>query len=267
MAVLTFLKSALSLKALWLTPLAFIIPCYLLVYESDGQDPEQATEQQARCAYVIVVMAILWLTEAIPIPVTALMPIFLFPLTKTLPAKTISEYYVTDTTMLFLGGLIIAVALEETGLHTRISLGVLRIIGAQPIIMMLGMMGTTWFLSMWISNTAATAMMIPIITAVVGAVREARITSSKKDGNTQEAAEMNRFAKGLALCVAYGANIGGIATLTGTPPNLVLKDVADKMAESLVLIVFLLLVILWLFRSPPNIDGWGILWMYEETKT
>ncbi|XP_053388953.1 Na(+)/citrate cotransporter-like, partial [Mercenaria mercenaria] len=210
---------------------------------------------ESKCAYVITVMAILWLTEAIPIPVTALIPIFLFPLLGVVAAADVSNSYIKDTTMLFLGGLIVAVALEESRLHIRISLCVMMIVGAQPIFLMAGLMATTWFLSMWISNTAATSMMIPIIEAVLQNMEDVRKMSKR--------GELRRVAKAFALSVAYGANIGGIATLTGTPPNLVLKQEADKMREIQVLTVFISLVCLWLFRAPPNITGWGNFFFFR----
>ncbi|CAG2195053.1 SLC13A2_3_5 [Mytilus edulis] len=228
--------------------------------------------KESKCAYGLIVMAVLWLTEALPIPVTALMPVILFPLLDVVPGKTICTFFLNDTSMLFIGGLIVAVAVEEVGLHNRIAMGIVSILGSNPNMLMLGLMLPTWFLSMWISNTAATSMMIPIIVAVMDQVREAeklhgnttdgkdnqayttdQYELQKKNGthsgandvpvsvdeiqinegelNRERAEELKRFGKGLALSVAYGANAGGIATLTGTPPNLILQGQADKIYE------------------------------------
>ncbi|XP_078337687.1 Na(+)/citrate cotransporter-like isoform X2 [Crassostrea virginica] len=260
---LRFLKNLWAIRSLFLVPIAFLLPLKIL---EDG-------ELESRCAYVLVVMAILWLTEALPIPVTALMPVFLIPMFGVLPGKAVCEAYVNDTSMLFLGGLIVAVAVEEVDLHRRIAIGILSVVGSQPNLLMLGLMLPTWFLSMWISNTAATSMMVPIITAVAtqmtelannqnsqngGVVNETfdDIEGSETIGDThvemtngnaslqqdtastspkdekQRAGEMKRMSKGFALCVAYAANVGGVATLTGTPPNLILQGQANELYSS-----------------------------------
>ncbi|XP_061189816.1 Na(+)/citrate cotransporter-like isoform X2 [Saccostrea echinata] len=251
-----FLKNLVALRPLFLVPIAFLAPLPLL---DDGA--------VSRCSYVVVVMAILWLTEALPIPVTALMPVFLIPMFGVLPGKKICAAYVNDTSMLFLGGLIVAVAVEEVNLHKRIAMAILSLVGSQSNLLMLGLMIPTWFLSMWISNTAATSMMVPIITALAtqtveletneitqnGGVKnegfeDMEIDESGKEnegkipnGNTthngnndvkqskRKAAEMKKMSKGFALCVAYAANIGGVATLTGTPPNLILQGQANEL--------------------------------------
>ncbi|KAL5017414.1 hypothetical protein ScPMuIL_007003 [Solemya velum] len=211
-----------------------------------------------RCAYVVIFMSIMWLTEAIPIPATALAPVFLFPMLGVVKGTDIAKYYVSDSTMLFLGGLLLAVAVEEWNLHKRIAVSIIKLIGAHPDMLMIGLMLPTWFLSMWISNTAATAMMVPIITAVTSKVlvlhsqdivgednlgyetdQNSISSNEKSDAVSKEPkpnsdsiplslASMNGITKGLSLCVAYAANIGGIATLTGTPPNIVLQSQADE---------------------------------------
>lgn len=438
-------KHLWSIKGVIIVILAFLLPLDLVATVGSGD------QKQSKCAYVIIVMAILWLTEAVPIPVTALLPIFMFPMLQVAGAREISASYVTDTSMLFLGGLILAVAVEEWNLHKRVAVSVMRLIGSHPSLLMLGLMIPTWFLSMWISNTAATSMMIPIIHAVVCTIEECHLTAyadrgtrnpayqtddssaegsslslsvsgsgsgrntpvrgtnvpqrnmnvsmypsgrkpkNGEDGSTSslsstnetslssssadktsssasstrpilshhkplsssvassqvtifkneshsneslsaETREIHRLAKALALAVAFAANIGGIATLTGTPPNLVLKEMADELyanksgdkgmespitfaswmgfafplslitlilawlwlllyfmhgkcfkrqeqdtkdainkvikrqfdelgfitfAEGTIIVIFLILVILWLFREPPNISGWG----------
>lgn len=266
--------------------------------------------KEARCAYVLMIMALLWLTEALPIPVTALLPVCMFPMAGVLTATAVGQSYFSNTSLLFIGGLVVAIGVEECNLHKRIALMVLRRVGADPKWIMIGLMIPTWFLSMWISNTATAAMMIPIVEAVLEQIKEAsdlgEATDSKsesgmsteleempaekmafldhngpnqpgdkeaktveeglvvpsKDGKhgaadtarrpgdkqQEEAADEEeegeekekekdrkhrlkrqqaKLAKGLSLCIAYAGNVGGIATLTGTPPNLVLKGQTD----------------------------------------
>ncbi|KAG8590356.1 hypothetical protein GDO81_006733 [Engystomops pustulosus] len=213
--------------------------------------------KEASCAYSIILMAVYWCTEVIPLAVTALLPVLLFPMFGILESKHVCMQYLKDTNMLFVGGLIVAVAVEHWNLHKRIALKVLLIVGVRPPLLMLGFMGVTAFLSMWISNTATTAMMVPIVQAVLGQLNNTRQESSILDSEGQtnpamqldeknaipltdiqvvanghiqdisiehkEKKEKKKINKGMMLCVCYAASIGGTATLTGTGPNLVLK--------------------------------------------
>uniref|UniRef100_A0A3Q3MJ86 Solute carrier family 13 member 5-like n=2 Tax=Labrus bergylta TaxID=56723 RepID=A0A3Q3MJ86_9LABR len=257
-------------------------------------------------------MAVYWCTEVLPLAVTALLPTILFPVLGIMQSKDVCMQYLKDTNMLFVGGLMVAVAVEHWNLHKRIALRVLLLVGVRPALLMLGFMGVTAFLSMWISNTATTAMMVPIVQAVLDQLngkvepepsstgqrgivvlhqeRQENTSSilqnnglngrtpsqgnSEKTSSLQEVTpeqkessegqterqeilkpipedkppsdctdsgpvetvrcqmvleelsddedERKTMSKGLLLCVCYAASIGGIATLTGTGPNLVL---------------------------------------------
>uniref|UniRef100_A0A8C8HED5 Solute carrier family 13 member 5a n=1 Tax=Oncorhynchus tshawytscha TaxID=74940 RepID=A0A8C8HED5_ONCTS len=188
---------------------------------------------EAGCAYVIALMAVYWCTEVLPLAVTALLPAVLFPLFGIMESKQVCMQYLKDTNMLFVGGLMMAVAVEKWNLHKRIALRVLLVVGMRPALLMLGFMGVTAFLSMWISNTATTAMMVPIVQAVLEQLNallfhQHTITqlngteAEEQVGEEEEEKERMKMCKGLTLCVCYAASIGGTATLTGTGPNLVL---------------------------------------------
>jgi len=163
---------------------------------------------------VASLMAIWWITEAIPIPATALLPILFFPMLGVLSAKESAAPYADQNIFLFLGGFFIAKAMEKHYLHKRIALNITLLLGTEPKKLILGFMAATAFLSMWISNTATTMMMLPIALAV--------ITHWKKE-------ERPKFGAALSLAIAYSASIGGIATLVGTPPNIVLAGQAKQL--------------------------------------
>merc|ERR1712110_1181589 len=116
-------------------------------------------------------MAVYWVSESLPISVTALIPMVLFPMLGVMPSDKISIQYLKDTNFLLLGGFIIAVAFEKSGLHQRLALTVLKYVGAKPRALLFGFMFSAWFLSMWISNTATTTMMMPMVEAVIQELR------------------------------------------------------------------------------------------------
>ncbi len=167
---------------------------------------------------VAVWMAVWWVTEAVPIPVTALLPIFMFPLTGAVSPTAASAPYANRLVFLFLGGFLLAVAIERWGLHRRIALLTIALVGTSPRRIVLGFMVATAFLSMWISNTATAMLMTPIGLAVVHQTAEL-VERSELDVPT-ERGEF-RFGTTLMLSIAYAASIGGVGTLIGSPPNII----------------------------------------------
>ncbi len=170
-------------------------------------------------AAVAVLMALLWMTEAVPLAVTALLPLVLFPLLGIASSQVVAGRYMNSTVFLLLGGFLIAQAMERWGLHRRIALSVLGFFGGQPIALVLGFITATSFLSMWISNTASTLVMLPIALAVL----------SRFEGLVPPA-KAHRLGIALLLAIAYSASLGGMMTLVGTPPNLVFAKLYGDIA-------------------------------------
>lgn len=158
-------------------------------------------------------MAVWWITEAIPIAVTALLPMVLFPLLNVMPAGDATAAYGHYIVFLFLGGFMLAMAFERWNLHRRIALATIYLIGSDLQFIILGTMVATAGLSMWISNTATSVMMLPIAMAIASQLRDD--PGTKEDENAV-------FGKALMLAIAYAASIGGMGTLIGTPVNGVL---------------------------------------------
>ncbi|TXB66591.1 SLC13 family permease [Phaeodactylibacter luteus] len=163
-----------------------------------------------------------WILEAVPIAVTALLPIILFPLTGALDLKSTTASFGHRYIFLYIGGFMLAIAIERWGLHRRMALHIIQFIGTNVRNIILGFMAATAFLSMWISNTATTVMMLPIGLAVI---------TQLKDNPAAQADENLTFGKILMLAIAYSASIGGIATLIGTPPNLVLAGIVQELYD------------------------------------
>jgi len=193
-------------------PLAFIF--ILLFFHPEGLNP-RANAILASTIWI----AIWWITEAIPIAVTALLPIVLFPLTGGLGLSETTASFGHKYVFLYIGGFIIAIAIQKWNLHKRIALNIINLIGTNVVTIILGFMMATAFMSMWISNTATAVMMLPIALAIV--------TQLKDDPNTIEKENLI-FGKALMLGIAYSASIGGLSTLIGTPPNLVLAGVVEE---------------------------------------
>jgi len=170
-----------------------------------------------RTAAVASLMAVWWMTEAIPIPATALLPLALFPTLGILDMPGSAAPYAAEIIFLFMGGFFIAMAMERWGLHRRIALAIVDTVGTSPRRIILGFMLGTAFLSMWISNTATATMMLPIALAVGEMFRP------------EDQVGPFEFGIALMLGIAYAASIGGVATLIGTPPNAIMAAAVSEL--------------------------------------
>ncbi|MDC6365713.1 MULTISPECIES: SLC13 family permease [Flavobacteriaceae] len=168
---------------------------------------------------VAVWMLIWWITEAVSISVTALLPLLLFPILKVLPIAEVGANYGSPIVFLFFGGFVMALALEKVNLHKRIALNIIKLTGTTPNKVILGFMIATGSLSMWISNTASTVVMLPIALSVINLLINDEDGFTKNDRN---------FALSVMLGIAFSANAGGIATVIGTPPNSVLIGLLEN---------------------------------------
>lgn len=192
----------------------------LLMPLPTGMKPEAL-----RVAAVTALMAIWWITEAIPIPATSLLPIALFPILRIMPSKAATAPYADHLIYLFMGGFFIAVTMERWNLHRRIALNTIKLVGVSPSRMIFGFMAATAFLSMWVSNTATTMMMVPIGLAVIQQAFGFEGHELKAGGSGPE----YNFGTALMLGIAYAASIGGVATIIGTPPNTIMVAMIGKM--------------------------------------
>ena len=182
--------------------------------------PNYLVSQTADAVIAVALwMVIWWITEAVHIAVTALLPIILFPLLGVMSASDVGANYGSPIIFLFFGGFVLALALEKVNLHKRIALTIIKFTGTTPNKVVLGFMIATAFLSMWISNTASTVVMLPIAISVISLLIHDTDGFSKGDKN---------FALSVMLGIAFSANAGGIATVIGTPPNSVLIGLLEN---------------------------------------
>jgi solute carrier family 13 (sodium-dependent dicarboxylate transporter), member 2/3/5 len=172
-------------------------------------------------AAIVTLVAVWWMTEALPLPATALVPIVAFPLAGVLEIGEATAAYGDANIFLFLGGFAIALAMQRWNLHRRIALLTMRAFGTKPSRLVLGIMVATAFLSMWVSNTATALMMIPIAISVLGLV-------ASRAGEGLDERDVRRFGTALMLAVAYSASIGGLGTLIGSPPNVIMAGVMEQ---------------------------------------
>jgi sodium-dependent dicarboxylate transporter 2/3/5 len=187
-----------------------------LVLPAPGAMPAEAW----RVAGVAMLMAAWWVTEAVPIPATALVPLVAFPVERIMAIGDAAKPYADPVIFLFMGGFLIAAAMQRCGLHTRIALTIIRIGGVSPTRLVGSFMGATAFLSMWVSNTATAAMMLPIALSVLALARE--------QGQKEGGADPN-LTVALLLGLAYSASLGGLGTLIGTPPNALLAGLMSEL--------------------------------------
>ena len=201
-----------NILGLILGPILFLV--IMIFVDAEGLSFE------AKCILASTAwMAIWWVSECVPISVTALLPIVLFPLTGGMDLSTTTAAYGHKLVFLFVGGFLIALAIEKWHLHKRLALNIIRFTGSNKSRVILGFMLATAFLSMWISNTATSIMILPVGLAI--------ISQLKDDPKTVEN-ENEVFGKSLMIAIAYSASIGGMATLIGTPPNMVLAGVVEE---------------------------------------
>ena len=182
----------------------------LVLLLSPGDSP-----QVARMAAIAVWMAAWWVTEAVAVPVTSLLPLVLLPLAGIAPVSRVAQDYGRDTIFLFLGGFLLALGLQQSGAHRRIALSIVAAIGSRPRRVVLGFMLAACALSMWLSNTSVTLLLLPITLSVLATLRE----------QGADPALVGRFGVPLMLSIAHGSSIGGLATPVGTPTNLVFRQV------------------------------------------
>lgn len=235
--------------------LGLLLFCVILLLDLEPGNPGVT-----RMAAVASLMAAWWITDAIPLSATALIPMVLFPLLGIMKGKETAPIYMNSTIFLFLGGFMIAVTMEKWRLHKRIALWIIRAIGGGPAGITGGFMLAGAFLSMWISNTATAIMMVPIGLAVI---LQMEAEFGKESTHT--------FAVGLMLAIAYSCSMGGVATLVGTPPNLSFArifEITFPNAETISFgqwiimafpVTFFMLIIIWLsitkvfFRVPKDL--------------
>ncbi|KAH8866067.1 Solute carrier family 13 member 2 isoform 2 [Schistosoma japonicum] len=249
-------------KYLWITILSFrgVIFCFLYAALL-ALLPIMIPGKPAKGAYVLLLMSGLWVTEVIPIYVTALVPLVFGPLLGIASASVISSSYAKDTNILFFGGLMMACAIENNYIHKRLAITILKIVGSDPKLLMLGFMIPSWFLSMWMSNTATTSMMITIVDPLLTELMKADEEDEKENANSIELpvregkydlnnedeyqppdtefvqyhhgpitpivsnsqSNLKLMSVGFSLSIAYASSVGGVATITGTPPNSILQ--------------------------------------------
>jgi len=219
-------------------PLAALL-CYLLLPATySGQGAESIAFAPAGRATLALAlwMAIWWLSEALPLAATALLPLAFLPLVGVASVAQAAQPYGSDVIWLFFGGFVLAGAIQRWGLDRRMAFQTLRVVGSRPAAMTGGVMGATAFVSMWVSNTATAAMMTPIALAIIDLVLRQR-TGEGLAGHGGIPAELRaerNFALGLLLGVAYAASIGGLATIVGSPPNGILaRYIAQSYGEEI----------------------------------
>jgi len=225
--------------------------------------PEGMSYQARAVAAIALLMASWWISETIPLAITALLPVILFPIFDVMSVPHVTSAYGNQVIFLFLGGFIIALSIERWNLHKRIALRTIQFLGTSAPRVIMGFMIATAFLSMWISNTATALMMLPVAMAVIGRINQVQDSSTSK----------NSFATILMLSIAYSASIGGVATLIGTPPNAIFAGIVQQQLQVSISffdwmifatpLALIFLIIAWFYfvyilldrkNNPPSLD-------------
>ena len=211
--------------------------------------PEGLAPEAQRAGAVAALMATWWVTEAVPIAVTALVPLVLYPVLSVMDMSQAAAPYADPNVFLFMGGFMIAMAMEKWGLHKRLGLHVIAWVGGGPRRILWGFMAATGFISMWVSNTATAVMMLPVAMAVLAHLHP----------ETPAPGEKIQFGTVLMLGIAYAASVGGVATLIGTPPNVIFAGQAKALFPELGEVTF----VRWmLFAFPVALGFLMIVWAY-----
>lgn len=238
----------------WRQRIGFVLGPLLFALVHLSPTPAGLTPEGQAVGAVTLWVATWWISEAIPIPATSLLPIVMFPATGALTTSEATTPYADPLIFLFMGGFFLAMAMQRWELHRRIALETIRFVGTNAERIILGFMLATAFLSMWISNSATVMMMVPIALAVVAQTGDL-ITEQRPEIPTGK----GEFTFGLALMlgVAYSASIGGIATLIGTPPNIVFAGVVSEMFGQDITFAH------WMrFGVPVSLIGLAIAYLY-----
>ncbi|MEZ6042139.1 MAG: SLC13 family permease [Planctomycetaceae bacterium] len=238
-------ESSQSTPAAWLRwfPIALSVICLLILL---SPTPEGMTPEAHRLLAVTLLMAGLWMTQALPLAATSLIPLAAFPLLGIMPAKAVAKAFANDSLFLYLGGMILALGIERWNLHRRIALNLVSVVGVSPRRLVGGFMITSAVLSMWISNTACTMLMVPIALAMLKTLDEGSestqigsTTASKKPSET--------LAVPLLLSIAYSCSLGGMSTIIGTPTNSVAVGILQEQMPQVPRIT----VAVWILAAAP----------------
>jgi len=218
-----------------------------------GMQPEAQ-----RAAAVSVLMATWWISEAISIAMTSLLPLVLFPALGIMASARVAPYYTDHTIFLYFGGFVVALTIQRWNLHKRIALHTIAMVGTNPSRLMLGFMLATAFLSMWMSNTACAMMMFPIGMAVVLQLA-GKGNAGETGGDAPDERVTRNFGSLLMLAIAYAASLGGIGTLIGTPPNLIFAGAVTNLFPEAPAIGF----VDWMRLGVPIVVVYlPIMWLY-----